>query len=69
MLSPFFYYFFTLSCSGKKKAVPSALADRDDSMRGSTLIAPAYAGTTSLDDNGITGPDWGHSEVVFKCFP
>ena len=25
--------------------------------------------TTSLDDNGITGPDWGHSEVVFRCFP
>ncbi len=21
------------------------------------------------DDNGVTGPDWGHSEVVFKCFP
>ena len=20
------------------------------------------------DDNGITGPDWGHSEVVFNCF-
>ena len=24
--------------------------------------------TASYDDNGITGPDWGHSEVVFKCF-
>lgn len=22
----------------------------------------------SYDDNGITGPDWGHSELVFKCF-
>ena len=22
-----------------------------------------------FDDNGITGPDWGHSEVVFGCFP
>ncbi len=21
-----------------------------------------------MDDNGITGPDWGRSEVVFKCF-
>lgn len=20
------------------------------------------------DDNGITGPDWGHSELVFNCF-
>lgn len=24
--------------------------------------------TTSLDDNGVTGPDWGHSELVFKWF-
>lgn len=23
---------------------------------------------TLTDDNGITGPDQGHSEVVFKCF-
>ena len=23
----------------------------------------------NYDDNGITGPDWGHSEVVFGCFP
>ena len=23
----------------------------------------------NYDDNGITGPDWGHSEVVFDCFP
>ena len=22
----------------------------------------------NYDDNGITGPDWGHSEVVFDCF-
>ena len=23
----------------------------------------------SFDGNGITGPDWGRSEVVFGCFP
>ena len=23
---------------------------------------------THFDGNGITGPDWGHSEVVFGCF-
>ena len=22
----------------------------------------------NYDDNGITGPDWGHSELVFNCF-
>lgn len=42
--------------------------------RGSTLLAllPWSRQDTkplNLDDNGITGPDWGHSEVVFGCFP
>lgn len=27
-----------------------------------------FGKTTHYDYNGITGPDWGHSEVVFKCF-
>jgi len=25
--------------------------------------------TTSFDDNGITGPDWGRSELVFDHVP
>ena len=48
---------------------------RDELIRGSTLIVSIpkhkfYVNTRNLfhHDNGITGPDWGHSELVFKCF-
>lgn len=36
--------------------------------RGSTLIASIYR-NHSLDYNGVTGPDWGHSEGVFRSVP
>lgn len=32
------------------------------------FLTALYANNHFIDDNGITGPDWGHSEVVFKCF-
>jgi hypothetical protein len=44
----------------------------DDITRGSTPVTTCcmltfltYNVITSFDDNGITGPDWGHSELVF----
>ncbi|RKJ51688.1 hypothetical protein D7Y05_01070 [bacterium 1XD42-54] len=42
--------------------------------RGSTLLVSQNAVLSaapqnlSSDCNGVTGPDWGHSEVVFKWF-
>ena len=39
-------------------------------IRGSTLIVMNFCSKPlHYDDNGITGPDWGRSEVVFSCFP
>ena len=32
-------------------------------------FSASVTGESQNDDNGITGPDWGHSEVVFNCFP
>ena len=34
-----------------------------------TLCHARISKPLNYDDNGITGPDWGHSEVVFGCFP
>ena len=33
-----------------------------------TLCHARISKPLNYDDNGITGPDWGHSEVVFDCF-
>lgn len=51
------------------KKIPSCTncTERDDTVdRGSTLIV-CYKPLIH-DDNGITGPDWGHSEAVFRWF-
>lgn len=49
---------------------------RDDYSRGSTLLVlcaqsflPTSYQNLFIDDNGITEPDWGHSEVVFSLIP
>ena len=36
---------------------------------GTELTLPAIYQDHSNDDNGVTGPDWGHSEVVFPVSP
>ncbi len=38
-------------------------------MRGSTLIAGHRMIGLSFDGYGVTGPDWGLSEMVFVRFP
>lgn len=42
---------------------------RGDMDRGSTQISVLFRKKNlSFNDNGVTGPDWGHSELVFGCF-
>ena len=66
-----FSFLSLLSGRHKKNLVPSAFRQKGRGIdsRGSTLFEPAsLPEPLHFDDNGITGPDWGHSEVVFKCF-
>ena len=54
-----------------KKIPYNAIHCKGRVSRGSTLLAISVFTKYNhfIDDNGITGPDWGHSEVVFNCFP
>ena len=65
------FHFYPCFPARKKNLVPSAFRQKGRGIdsRGSTLFEPAsLPEPLHFDDNGITGPDWGHSEVVFKCF-
>ena len=66
--------------SNKKSPVLHYIIQGTYVLRGSTLVIrhpvtcpPPWTAKTgssdlSFDGNGITGPDWGRSELVFNCF-
>lgn len=54
----------------QKKSLLTRLCCQKDDVFSFTAVPPIlFFQTTSFDDNGITGPDWGRSELVFDHVP
>ena len=48
--------------------MPSHCKGRDYVLAVPPCLPTEKQSATQKDDNGITGPDWGRSELVFGCF-
>ena len=58
-----------LNCHKKRPFCHACAVKRDDVFSFTAVPPILFFQTTSFDDNGITGPDWGRSELVFDHVP
>ena len=72
-----FFVYFSQTCfrifilfTATKKSLLTRLCCQKGRCISFTAVPPIlFFQTTSFDDNGITGPDWGRSELVFDHVP